>query len=119
MNSSVVGFFIVLLVGEIVAFFTFLIVRKLFTGSWWTNAENDNARNLLTIIGKGVLERLFIYTLLVFNHPQVLILFGALKIGTRFRPEEETKVSSDYFLVGNMVSVFLAFLYYIGYNNFY
>jgi predicted acyltransferase (DUF342 family) len=56
----------------------------------------------------GVLERLFLYVGLIQGVAQSLILFGALKIGTRIKNEED-KISNDYFLVGNIVSVLLLF----------
>ncbi len=56
----------------------------------------------------GVLERLFLYVGLMQGFGQTLILFGALKIGTRLKNEKD-KISNDYFLVGNLVSVLLVF----------
>ena len=56
----------------------------------------------------GVLERLFLYVGLIQGVEQSLILIGALKIGTRIKNEED-KISNDYFLVGNIVSVLLVF----------
>lgn len=56
----------------------------------------------------GVLERLFLYVGLMQGFGQSLILFGALKIGTRLKNEED-KISNDYFLVGNIISVLLVF----------
>lgn len=57
---------------------------------------------------RGVLERGFLLTALLQGVPQALILFGALKIGTRFK-EGEDQLSNDYFLVGNLISAFLVF----------
>jgi hypothetical protein len=37
----------------------------------------------------------------------VLVLFGALKIGTRIAEKENERISNDYFLVGNLMSVLL------------
>lgn len=54
----------------------------------------------------GVLERLFLYVGLTQGFGQSLILFGALKIGTRLKNEED-KISNDYFLAGNFISVIL------------
>ncbi len=56
----------------------------------------------------GVLERLFLYVGLMQGFGQTLILFGALKIGARLKNEKD-KISNDYFLVGNLVSVLLVF----------
>ncbi|MCC5933358.1 MAG: hypothetical protein LAT75_06895 [Candidatus Cyclonatronum sp.] len=62
-------------------------------------------------IFKGVLERLFLITGILLGYPQVIIAFGALKIGTRFRNSEKGKVSDDYFLIGNLVSLLAVMLF--------
>ena len=59
---------------------------------------------------KGNIERLFLFLALVYNFPQALIAFGAIKIGTRIRPDE--KISNDYFFTGNMISLLLAIIDY-------
>ena len=58
---------------------------------------------------KGILERAFISFSLLVGYPQVLTLFAALKIATRIK--DESKISNDYYLIGNLVSVSLAILY--------
>jgi hypothetical protein len=40
----------------------------------------------------------------------VLVLFGALKLGTRLHDEQGCAVSNDYFLVGNLFSVLIVLL---------
>lgn len=45
----------------------------------------------------------------VLGYPQVIIAFGALKIGTRF--QRSSSVSNDYFLIGNFISLLTAILY--------
>ena len=62
-------------------------------------------------VSKGVLERLFLIVGIVTGHPQVIIAFGALKIGTRF--QKNSKVSNDYFLIGNFISLLTALLFSI------
>jgi len=56
---------------------------------------------------KGMLERLVLVIGLLAGYPHVITAFGALKIGTRIR-EGENKVSNDYFLVGNLISILAA-----------
>jgi hypothetical protein len=48
---------------------------------------------------KGNLERLFLFLSLVYDIPHALIAFGALKIGTRIRPNE--KITNDLLSVGD------------------
>ena len=57
---------------------------------------------------KGVLERLVLYTGLIHGYPQMLIAFGAMKLGTRLHDEKGSEISNTYFLVGNLLSMFLA-----------
>ena len=58
---------------------------------------------------KGVMERLVLYTALIHGYPHMLIAFSAIKLGTRLTPEqeEEKKISNTYFLVGNLISIFM------------
>ena len=86
-------------IGELVALPLFYLVTKLFN------------RNLtLSSILRGALERLFIYLVLLINLPQGLAFFGALKIATRLKDDD--KISNDYFLVGNLISVLMAIGYF-------
>ena len=39
-----------------------------------------------------------------------IIAFSAMKLGTRLRHEEGSEISNTYFLVGNLLSIFLAIL---------
>jgi hypothetical protein len=65
---------------------------------------------------KGVMER-FILTLgLVLSFASILIVFGTVKLGTRFN--DNHKVKNDYFLIGNFSSILIALLYYIAYIEF-
>lgn len=58
---------------------------------------------------KGILERLFLIIGLLCGYPQVIIAFGALKIGTRF--QKNSKISNDYFLIGNFISLIAVLLF--------
>lgn len=62
---------------------------------------------------KGTLERIFLFTALIYQIPQALIAFGAIKIATRFVEEEGNKISNDYFFIGNITSLLISLLYYI------
>jgi hypothetical protein len=59
---------------------------------------------------KGMIERLFMFLALVYNLPHALIAFGAIKIGTRIKPDE--KISNEYFFIGNMISLTVVIIYY-------
>lgn len=60
---------------------------------------------------KGVLERLLLIRGILSGYPQVNIAFGALKIGTRF--QQNNKVSNDYFLIGNFISLLVAIVFVV------
>jgi hypothetical protein len=58
---------------------------------------------------KGLLERLVLFFGLAVGFSQVLVVFGALKIGTRL--EKDNRIKNDYFLIGNFASLLVAMLY--------
>jgi hypothetical protein len=60
---------------------------------------------------KGVLERIVLSYALAHSTPQILIFFGAMKLGTRLKDKTEGDHYNDFFLIGNLVSVMLALLY--------
>jgi len=62
---------------------------------------------------KGILERAVLFTGLLHGFPQILIAFGALKLGTGLYEDKESDISNSYFLVGNLMSILLAMLYAI------
>jgi len=93
-----------LLAGEIVATLLFWILSKVFHGK---EGAGIGWRSLL----KGASERWFLFFALINDLPHVLTLLGALKIATRIK--DESKISNDYFLVGNLLSISLAIVYYV------
>ena len=95
----------VFMIGEVVALPIFWGVTKMFR------------RNLtLSSILRGTLERTFIYISLLVALPQGLAFFGALKIATRLKDDD--KISNDYFLTGNLISVLMVIGYYLLSNYF-
>jgi hypothetical protein len=94
----------VLLAGEI------LIHLLLFAISKFIGKANKDKISRTSIL-KGILERIFIVVSLHFKMTQSLTLLGALKIATRIKDED--KISNDFFLIGNLVSVLFGIAYYI------
>lgn len=96
---------------EIVAILIFFLLTRFYIKK---DTENSNLKTQSKKIGmaKGVLERGCLFFSLYLNFPQMLIAFGALKVGTRLGQDKDCKISNDYYLVGNLVSVFLVFLTY-------
>ena len=87
--------------GEIVGLILFPILTR------HLGPQNGSAWDIKAIL-KGILERLVLYTALLHDYPQMLIAFGAMKLGTRLHHEEGSDISNTYFLVGNLLSIFLA-----------
>lgn len=69
----------------------------------------------LKSIMKGFLERIFLLIAFSANYQVALTFFAALKLGTRIKHteinSEETGKFNDYYLIGNMISVLIAFWY--------
>lgn len=66
---------------------------------------------------KGVIERLFLMISLLNGYPHALTLFGALKLATRLKrnddkdSQEKESLYNDFYLVGNFISVIVAIMY--------
>jgi len=89
----------------------FPIIKKLFyPNPLITKAEQIPTIDFRDAI-KGIIERLVLVLALVKGLPQVLILFGAMKLGTRLTTGTESESWNDYFLIGNLYSVSLAIVY--------
>jgi len=91
--------------GEIVIHVILFMLSKFF------GKVTKDKISLRSVI-KGLLERVFIVVTLHHNMTQALTLLGALKIATRIKDNED-KVSNDFFLVGNLVSVMFGIAYYV------
>lgn len=78
----------------------------------------DNMKQGLIIrdVIKGSLERSLIMVGLLNNYPQVITAFAALKIGTRIN-DNEHKISNDYFLLGNIISLLAAIYLVVIYTH--
>ncbi len=92
---------VVFVVGEILAIFVFTILRKSVAGTALFKKPDIETF-------KGILERLVLFTGLTGGYSTVLVMFGALKLGTRLHDEHDKTVSNNYFLIGNFLSAFIA-----------
>jgi hypothetical protein len=93
--------FIVFVAQEAIGLVVFPILNH------YLGPEDGRAWNRKAIL-KGVLERLVLYTAIIHGYPQMLIAFGAMKLGTRLHTEQGSEISNTYFLVGNLLSMLLA-----------
>lgn len=100
------SFLLLYLVSEVIGYFVFRQVRKHFLGEFGSSRPMWN----------GIFECIFLYLCILTEVYHGFTLFGALKIGTRIKADEN-KVSNDYFLIGNMISVSLVLLTTYFYQN--
>jgi hypothetical protein len=105
MATFLLKVFLMLLGGEMLIHFILFLLSKFFGK---TPKDKISLRSIL----KGILERVFIVVTLYHNMAQALTLLGALKIATRIKDTED-KVSNDFFLVGNLISVLFGIAYYV------
>lgn len=101
-------FFIAFTAGELLALIIFYFIRNHF---------DPAAKKTASSIIKGVLERFALLLGLVAQLPTIIIFFGAIKLGTRFKDGQESKISNDYFLIGNISSITIAILEYLVYTH--
>ncbi len=95
----------IVVAGELVIHILLFLISK-FIGK----ASKDKISR--TSMLKGLLERTLIVVSLHLSITQSLTLLGALKIATRIKDGED-RVSNDFFLIGNLVSVLFGIGYYI------
>lgn len=87
-------------IGELIALVTFRRVRSVYAPQ--IEGKPSTSR---TALYKGLLERLVIYLGLLMNYGVIIAAFGAFKLGTRWKEEQPSAISNDYFLVGNLISL--------------
>lgn len=96
---------------EVLAFLIFSILNYVYNrkSDADTTVQKESSSKF-TPIFKGFVERGCLFFALYLGFPQMLIAFGALKVGTKLG--KDCQVSNDYYLVGNMTSISLVFLTY-------
>ena len=94
---------------ELFALVVFHFIRRYFQQQ---NSAITTHSWLYSIL-KGVLERLFIFVGLLNDMPMVVGFFGALKLGTRLDADKNNRVTNDYFLMGNIVSMLIVIVSYL------
>jgi hypothetical protein len=100
--KHLVGYLFMFCLGELFAFVAFPILRGTIAGTAVLKKPDIETF-------KGILERLVIFIGLTNEYSSVLVMFGALKLGTRLHDEGNQKIiSNNYFLIGNFVSVLIA-----------
>ncbi len=90
----------VFLVGEMAAHLIFTRIRAAYAPK--LAGERSSAAAAARM---GQLERLVLFIGLLMNFAVILAAFGAFKLGTRLHDDSKDRISNDYFLVGNLVSL--------------
>ena len=96
---------LIFIVGELVVNYSLF---RYFKKYFFIQEFKENAKPFLGFdisTFKGMLERLVLFIALILNLSQILIVFGALKIGSRF--DKSQKVLNDYFIIGNFTSILI------------
>ena len=60
---------------------------------------------------RGVIERLVLVIGMLNGYPQILIVFGTLKIGSRLHEAKSDESFNNFYLTGNLISILAAILY--------
>lgn len=86
------------------------MIGVFFLLNLFMNPKNKRLFSLSSIL-KGILERGILYFALLMGYNNIIMFFAALKLGTRLDQDKEKKISNDYFLVGNLISIGAVVLY--------
>ena len=99
---KIIGILIIYICVEIIANIVFFFPMKKIYGS--KKQIHEKALPWM----KGVLERVCLNVGMLLGFPQILIAFGALKIGTKINNES---LNSEYYLLGNLASILTCFIF--------
>ncbi len=105
MITPIIVFIVIFIASEVITSPIYMLVRRRFSHRYKNPVFNIEA-------SKGLLERFVLLLGLILNFPQVLIVFGALKIANRLQPESSDDKAKNYFLIGNLLSLLFVFLNY-------
>jgi hypothetical protein len=106
--SNILSFAAAFVSTELAALFVFYLVRQRF---------DKKDPHPFTSALKGIMERFAVLLGLAANIPTIIVFFGALKLGTRLKEQQESKISNDYFLIGNIISITIAIAEFLIYQQ--
>jgi hypothetical protein len=93
---------------EIIAIFIFKWIRNTFA-----KKENNTTQKADWSVLKGLVERGMLLLGFVAAIPTIVVFFGAIKLGTRLKESSDSRISNDYFLIGNIASAIVVLLEYL------
>ena len=105
---KIICFIISFCVLEIISIFIFKWIRNTFA-----KKESNTTQKADWSVLKGLIERGMLLLGFVATIPTVIVFFGAIKLGTRFKESNDTKISNDYFLIGNITSAIVVLLEFL------
>jgi hypothetical protein len=114
MLCDFVLFLLIFLLGEILVNVTLFRYIRHYFHDIPANTTGKKIFGFNISVFKGLLERFLLYLGLCNGFTPILIVFGAIKLGTRLSPQQQ--VQNDYFLIGNFLSILVSILYTIGFQ---
>lgn len=99
---------------DLILYIAIIVASEALAVLWFwllSKLNKNHSRNKIngSSILKGIAERAFITFTLVNGIEQSLTIFAALKIATRIKDED--RISNDFYLLGNLLSITLAIVY--------
>jgi hypothetical protein len=107
--TNIPFYILIFFLQELFALVVFHFIRRYFQ----KQNSTITAHSWFYSITKGILERLFIFMGLLNEMPMMIGFFGALKLGTRLDADKNNRVTNDYFLIGNIVSMLIVISSYL------
>ena len=111
-----------------ISFILFFICIEILLGIFYYSITPKSIRPVERIdyksLLKGTVERIFLMVALINGFSQALTLFGALKLATRLKRENEKdeikeSIYNDFYLMGNFISVMIAIFYTFLYSKYF
>jgi hypothetical protein len=93
---------------EIISIFIFKWIRNTFS-----KKEHNTIQKADWSVLKGLIERGMLLLGFVAAIPTIVVFFGAIKLGTRLKESSDSRISNDYFLIGNITSAIIVLLEYL------
>lgn len=106
--SKIIYFLVSFCMLEIIAIFIFKWIRNTFA-----NKEANTIQKADWSVLKGLIERSMLLLGFVATIPTIVVFFGAIKLGTRLKESSDSRISNDYFLIGNITSAIVVLLEYL------
>jgi hypothetical protein len=105
---KIICFAISFCVLEVISIFIFKWIRNTFA-----KKEGNTTQKADWSVLKGLIERGMLLLGFVASIPTIIVFFGAIKLGTRLKESSDSRISNDYFLIGNIASAIVVLLEFL------